>query len=82
MNTIKLYAVHNGYEIIGYASNFEEIENICDNYCKKQSGGKISYSCKRVLEGFDNNGEDEYTLIYQYSTLYLEMFHATKKVEL
>ena len=27
MNTIKLYAVHNGYEIIGYASNFEEIKN-------------------------------------------------------
>ena len=49
MNAIKLYAVHNGYEIIGYASNFEEIEN---------------------------------TLIYQYSTLYLERFHATKKVEL
>lgn len=35
MNTIKLYAVHNGYEIIGYASNFEEIKNICENYCKK-----------------------------------------------
>ena len=28
MNTIKLYAVHNGYEIIGYASNFEEIKNM------------------------------------------------------
>lgn len=82
MNTIKLYAVHNGYEIIGYASNFEEIKNICENYCKKQSAEKISYSCKRVLKGFDNHGEDEYTLIYQYSTLYLEMFYATKKVEL
>lgn len=34
MNTIELYAVHNGYEIIGYASNFEEIKNICENYCK------------------------------------------------
>lgn len=82
MNTIKLYAVHNGYEIIGYASNFDEIKNVCENYCKKQSAEKIGYSCKRVLKGFDNYGEDEYTLIYQYSTLYLEMFHATKKVEL
>lgn len=82
MKEIKLYAVHRGYEIIGYASDYEEIRKICDKYCKDVSEGKVSFSCKRVLEGFDNDGEDEYTLIYQYHTLYLEMFHATRKVVL
>lgn len=82
MKTIALYAVHRGYEIIGYAQNFDEVKELCEEYCRKAADSKITYSCKRVLEGFDNDGEDEYTLIYQYSTLYLEMFHATKKVVL
>lgn len=50
MNTIKLYAVHNGYEIIGYASNFEEIKNICENYCKKQSAEKLVIHAKGFLK--------------------------------
>lgn len=80
MSEIKLLAIHNGYDIIGYAKDYEEIETICDKYCEDQTNGKISFKRKRVLNGFDNDGNPEYTLIYQYSTLYLEMFHCTSAV--
>lgn len=82
MKEIKLLAVHCGYEIIGYAKDYYEAEKICDKYCEDTAHGKISFKRKRVLESFDNDGNPEYALVYQYSTLYLEIFYCTSTITL
>ena len=82
MKEIKLFAVHHGYEIIGHAETYEECKKLCNGYCKQASGGKVSFELKRSIESFDNDGNSEYALVYQYSTAYLEMFYCTNKFEL
>ena len=79
MKEIKMYAIHRGYEIIGYAKDFDEAEKICSNYCKHiVDYSHISFSLKRKA----NVGDDELMLVFQYSSSYLEIFFITSKFEL
>ncbi|MDR1628948.1 MAG: hypothetical protein LBS36_01860 [Oscillospiraceae bacterium] len=69
------WIIHNGYDYLGTAVSIEEARQICEEFCQDKN---VAYTPKRELVDED----DLIVLIYQYRTLYLEVFVISRDMDI